>query len=237
MDPRRGQGFGWTIPVSGESPRAAGRHVEGLWGEFFPQQSGYSVTRTHVPGGFRLRVLRGDFLGEVEIRVPPRERGVRLRLHGWACSQRLSAAERSAARASERLRTLGSVVGVAGLMAGLSQMFVHPPNFDVDLLFLLGGLLVVVILVIALATGGNLGAWLGEHVAAGIWGRALAKVEDDAGLREDLQRWRALVKNLAHYRDALANATRRQPFRSAHVPVDSDADAGIVTSGGAGSIA
>lgn len=224
MDPRRGQGFGWAIPVSDGSQRgeaaSAARHVEGLWGEFFPQKTGYSVARTELPGGFRLRVQRGDFFGEVEVKSHARERGAQLKLHGWACSQRLSEAELAAARASERLRTVGSLLGAGGLMAWLSQMFVHPPGFTVDLMFLLGGLLVVVILLIALATGGNLGAWLGEHVAAGIWGRALDEVEHDAGLREDLHRWRALVKNLAHYRDALAQASRRQPFRSAHVDPD-----------------
>jgi hypothetical protein len=221
MDPRRGQGFGWAIPVSDGSPRgeaaSAGRHVEGLWGEFFPQKTGYSVTRAELPGGFRLRVQRGDFCGEVEVKSHARERGAQLKLHGWACSQRLSEAERAAARASERLRTIGSFAGAGGLLAWLSQLFAYPPNFTVDMLFFLGGLLVVVILIIALATGGNLGAWLGEHVAAGIWGRAMEQVEHDAALREDLVRWRALVKNLAHYRDALAGSTRRQPFRSAHV--------------------
>lgn len=219
MDPR-GQGFGWAIPVSDGSRRgeaaAAARHVEGLWGEFFPQKTGYSVTRAELPGGFRLRVQRGDFFGEVEVKSHARDRGAQLKMHGWACSQRLTAAERAAARASERLRTLGSVLGAGGLLLWMSQMFVHPPNLTVDLMFLLGGLLVVVILLIAVATGGNLGAWLGEHVAAGIWGRAMAQVEGDRGLRDDLVRWRALVKNLAHFRDVLASSGRRQPFRSAH---------------------
>lgn len=220
MDPRRGQGFGWAIPVSDRSPRgeaaAAARHVEGLWGEFFPQTTGYAVERDEQGGGVRLRVRRGDFFGEVEVVSHARERGAQLKLHGWACSRRLEEAERAAARASERLRLAGSLLGAGGLLGFLSQLFVHPPNFTVDMLFFLGGLLVVVILVIALATGGNLGAWLGEHVAAGIWGRALAQVDDDAALRDDLHRWRALVRNLAHYRDALASATRRQPFRSPH---------------------
>jgi hypothetical protein len=228
MDPRRGQGFGWAIPVSDGSRRgeaaAATRHVEGLWGEFFPQKTGYSVTRAETADGIRLRVQRGDFFGEVEVKAHARERGAQLKMHGWACSQRLTEAERAVARMSERLRALGSLLGMVALMLWLSQMFVHPPNFTLDMMFLLGGLLVVVILLIASATGGNVGAWLGEHVAAGIWGRALAEADGDPGLREDLVRWRALVKNLAHFRDVLASSARRQPFRSAHVPVEAEPD-------------
>jgi hypothetical protein len=231
MDPRRGQGFGWAIPVSDGSRRgeaaAAARDVERLWGEFFPQKSGYSVTRAELPGGFRLRVQRGDFLGEVEINSHARERGAQLKMHGWACSQRLAEAERAAARASERLRTIGSLIGASALMAWLSQMFVHPPNFTIDMMFLLGGLLVVVIMLIALAAGANVGAWLGGHVAAVMWGRALAQVDGDAGLREDLERWRALVKNLAHLRDALAGSARRQPFRSDPVAEDPSEPGGV----------
>lgn len=223
---RRGQGFGWTVPCAkaraGELS-AVSRNVEGLWGAFFPDSAGYSVERVERAEGLALRVVRGDFRGEIEVSRQPRERGALLKFHGHAGSQRLAAAEVRAARAIDRLRTGGSVTGALALFSWMTQMFVHPPRFNVDLMFLLGGLLVVVILVIALATGANLGAWLGEQVAAAGWGRALAEAEHDTQLREDLQRWRALVRNLAQLRDALAADGRRSPFRAAHeghVPED-----------------
>lgn len=221
MDPRRGQGFGWTVPCPGaRAGEAASRHVEGLCGAFFPSGAGYSVARVEQASGLRLQVRRGDFWAEVEVATRPRERGALLNLHGNAGSLRLAAAERRAAGAIERLRLGGALLAGAALMTWLSQMFVHPPNFTVDMMFFLGGLLVVVILIITLATAANIGAWLGEQVAAAGWGRALAQAEHDAGLREDLQRWRALVRNLGQYREALASTARRQPFRSAHAEPD-----------------
>lgn len=224
MDPRRGQGFGWTVAVAASSGRraedpcpeveAAARHVESLWGSFFPEAGGYAVSRASLPGaGLRLAVRRGDFCGEVEV-GRARPRAALLKVHGRACSQRLEIAERRAARAIDRLRVGGSVIGVSLLLTWMCQLFVYPPGFTIDMLFLLGGLLVVVVLIIALATGANLGAWLGEQFAALEWGRAMAAVEGDAALRGDLQRWRALVRSLAVYREALAGAGRRQPFRA-----------------------
>lgn len=214
------------MPLSGprraedRSPEveAAASHVESLWGSFFPERAGYEVSRASLPGaGLRLAVRRGDFCGEVEV-GRARPRAALVKVHGRAGSRRIEVAERRAARAIERLRVMGSVIGVGLLFAWLSQLFVHPPGFTVDLFFLLGGLLVVVILIIALATGANLGAWLGEQVAAAEWGRAMAAAEGDAALRGDLQRWRALVRSLAVYREALAGAGRRQPFRSIPEP-------------------
>ena len=41
----------------------------------------------------------------------------------------------------------------------------------------------------------------------------LAALEQDADLRGDLQRWRALVRSLAQHRDALAGGLRGLPFR------------------------
>ena len=58
--------------------------------------------------------------------------------------------------------------------------------------------------------------------AGGVRGRPLAVVERDTALHEDLRRWRALVRNLAHYREALAGSARRQPFRSLHSGADED---------------
>lgn len=225
MDVRRRQGFGWSVACSASTAAqlraeidATARHVDGLWSLHFPPEAGYEVDRRALEGGGeRLYVRRGDFTGELEVAATRRHRGSLLRLSGRAGSRRIASTEAWVARWNDRLRMLGALAAAAGLMAGLSQMFVHPPGFHVDLLFLLGGLLVVVILLIVLVTGANLGAWLGEQVGAAAWGRSLAAVDADERLRGDLQRWRGLVRMLAQHRDALASAARRQPFRSPHV--------------------
>jgi hypothetical protein len=228
MDARLGQGFGWAVACPVAAEEAAARHVEGLWGSFFPTAAGYAVTRSELVSvpeprssrshaqqpGVRLQVRRGDFCGEVEVAATTGPRRPRLWLRGYAGSQRLAAVELRAARATERLRLLGSLAGAAALLALCVELLTHPPGFTVDMMFFLGGLLVAVIMVVGLAIGSNVGAWFGERAAVVGWVRALAVVERDDALREDLRRWRALVKNLAHYRDALAGSSRRQPFRA-----------------------
>jgi hypothetical protein len=164
-----------------------------------------------------LQVRRGDFCGEVEVTATAGERRSRLWLRGYAGSQRLAAVELAAARATERLRVVGSLAGAGALLALCVELMRHPPGFTVDMMFFLGGLLVAVILVVGLAIGSNVGAWFGERSAIVGWVRAMALVEGDTALRDDLRRWRALVKNLAHYREALAGSSRRQPFRSLHL--------------------
>jgi len=62
-------------------------------------------------------------------------------------------------------------------------------------------------------TGAGLGGWVGEQLVAGRWASTLAALEQDADLRGDLQRWRALVRSLAQHRDALAGGLRGLPFR------------------------
>lgn len=229
MDPRRGQGFGWAVACPAAAEDGAARHVEGVWTSFFPPAAGYAVTRAELalrpsgrgagrrddpPAGVRLQVRRGDFCGEVEVTTTRGERRSRLWLRGYAGSQRLAAVELAAARATERLRLAGSLAGAAALIALCVELLTHPPGFTVDMMFFLGGLLVAVILVVGLAVGANVGAWVGERSAALGWLRALAVVERDAALHDDLRRWRALVRNLAHYREALEGSARRQPFRS-----------------------
>ncbi|MCY1005714.1 hypothetical protein OV079_09085 [Nannocystis pusilla] len=228
MDARLGQGFGWAVACPATAEDAAARHVEGLWASFFPAAAGYAVTRSEVVSvpepspsrgrahqpGMRLQVRRGDFCGEVEVAATTGPRRSRLWLRGYAGSQRLAAVELRAARATDRLRLAGSLVGASALLALCVELLTHPPGFTVDMMFFLGGLLVAVIMVVGLAIGANVGSWFGERQAVLGWVRALALVERDTALREDLRRWRSLVKNLAHYRDALAGSSRRQPFRA-----------------------
>lgn len=192
----------------------AERHVEAVWASFFPAAAGYAVRRSRLTSGVLLAVRRGDFFGEVEVTASEGPRRSQLWLRGCAGSQRLAAAELRAARVSERLRLLGSMTGASALLVLCVDLFRHPPGFTVDMMFLLGGLLVAAILVVGLAIGAGVGAWLGEHAASAGQGRALALAQGDEALREDLRRWRALVKNLGHYREALAGSSRGLPFRA-----------------------
>jgi len=213
MDSRRGHGFGWTTPCPADGLAVSLRHVEALWSSYFPAQAGYSLSRRELPDGLRLVATRGDFHAEVEVAGGQRRGAPKLRLCGAAGSQRVAATERAASVAIERLRLLGSVLGIAFVLFIGSQLLVTPTFFMVDALFVLGGLLMVVMLVVLVMTGAGLGGWVGEQVVALRWASTLAALEQDAGLRADLQRWRALVRSLAQHRDALAGGLRGLPFR------------------------
>ena len=216
MDPRRGQGFGWAVACAAAAKEPAARHVEGLWASFFPPEAGYAVRRSTLASGVQLEVRRGDFCGEASVTTSEGPQRSRLWLRGHAGSLRLAAVEVRAARVSEGLRLLGSVAGGAALLALCVDLIRHPPGFTVDMMFFLGGLLVAAIMVVGLAIGANVGGWLGDQAARAGHARALGLAERDAALGDDLRRWRALVRNLALYRDALAGSSRGQPFRALH---------------------
>ncbi|HEY0135537.1 MAG TPA: hypothetical protein VGB85_15740, partial [Nannocystis sp.] len=75
------------------------------------------------------------------------------------------------------------------------------------------GLLLVVMLVVVVMTGAGLGGWFGEQIARSLWATTMRELDGDGPLRTDLQRWRALVRSLAHHRDLLAGGQRGLPFR------------------------
>lgn len=213
MDSRRGHGFGWTTPCPADGLAVSLRHVDALWSSYFPVEAGYTLGRRELADGLRLVASRGDFHAEVEVAGGQRRGAPKLRLCGAAGSQRVAATERAANVAVERLRLVGSAMGIAFVMFICSQLLVTPMMFMVDALFVLGGLLMVVMLLVLVLTGAGLGGWVGEQVVAVRWASTLAALEQDAGLRADLQRWRALVRSLAQHRDALAGGVRGLPFR------------------------
>lgn len=213
MDPLRGHGFGWTTPCPADACEGSLRHVEALWSSYFPAAAGYVLDRRELPDGLRLAASRGDFHAEVEVAGGRRRGAPRLRLSGCAGSQRVAATERSATTAVERLRLLGSALGAGFVALTASRLLVTPPNFTIGILFVLGGLMLVVMLVVVVMTGAGLGGWLGEQVAAGRWAATVQALAEDSGLRADLRRWRALVRSLAQHRDALAGGLRGLPFR------------------------
>lgn len=190
------------------------RHVDALWAAYFPEADGYVWARRRMTGGTRLTATRGDFHAEVEVGGGSRRGAPRLQLSGSAGSQRMAATERSTTRLLERTRLAGTIVG-AGFVAFIgSRLLVTPPTITIDALTILGGLLLVVMLVVLMMTGAGLGTWFGEQMVAGRWAATLDAVGGDTRLHADLMRWRALVRTLAHHRDALAGGMRGLPFRS-----------------------
>ena len=214
MDPLRGHGFGWTTPCPADSHALSVRHVEGLWAAYFPEADGYVWARRELADGLRLTATRGDFRAEVEVAGGSRRAAPRLRLSGSAGSRRIVVTELRATRCVEHMRMFGGLVGAAIVATMGSDLLVTPPLITIDMLTILGGLLLVVMLIVLTMTGTGLGGYFGEARAAGLWASALASVDGDAALRADLLRWRALVRSLAHHRDALAGGTRGLPFRS-----------------------
>lgn len=190
------------------------RHVDELWAAYFPERDGYTWGRRQMAEGLRLVAERGDFRAELEVGGGTRRGAPRLHLSGCAGSRRMTATELQTTRLLERMRLVGTVAG-AGFVAFIgSRLLVTPPVITIDALAILGGLLLVVMLVVLMMTGAGLGAWLGEQMVATRWAATLAAVGGDAKLRTDMMRWRALVRSLAHHRDALAGGTRGLPFRS-----------------------
>ena len=213
MDSRRGHGFGWTTPCPADGLAVSLRHVDALWSSYFPAPDGYVLARRVLPDGLRLSATRGDFHAEVEVAGGQRRGAPKLRLCGTAGSRRVAATERAASFAVERLRLVGSGLGIAFVGLICSQLLVTPMMFMVDALFVLGGLLMVVMLMVLVITGAGLGGWVGEQLVAGRWASTLAALEQDGALHADLQRWRALVRSLGQHRDALAGGLRGLPFR------------------------
>ena len=213
MDSRRGHGFGWTTPCPTDGLAVSLRHVDALGAAYFPAHAGYALDRRELPDGLRLVAIRGDFHAEVEVAGGTRRGAPKLRLCGTAGSRRVAATERAASSVVERLRLLGSGLGIAFVVFICSRLLNTPTHFMVDALFVLGGLLMVVMLMVLVLTGAGLGGWVGEQLVAGRWASTLAALEQDADLRGDLQRWRALVRSLAQHRDALAGGLRGLPFR------------------------
>lgn len=225
MDPLRGHGFGWTTPCPADSHALSVRHVEGLWAAYFPEAAGYLVTRRTWAGGVRLAATRGDFRAEVEVAGGRRRGGARLRLSGCAGSRRVVLTERIASVVAERLRLGGALFGAGCVGLAASRLLVHPPEAAIGMLYILGGLLLVVMLMVAVMTGAGLGGWFGEQMASARWAATIQAVAADTELGADLRRWRAVVRSLAQHRDALAGGVRGLPFRCEFNEV---ADAGLL---------
>ena len=215
--------FGWAISYGGRGPgqlRDDVRHVEdwsiGAWTRHFPLERGYEVAVERSASnaqGLVLTVRRGEFHAraslEHDVRQHERGRGsASVRMFGRAEFEAVRQAHVDGDRMVARSRALGWGGGF-GVFLSLAWLMVGVR----DPIFVLGGMLLVVALLMTVMAGGTLGAWFGERLAQRSRERAQRQVDADPGIRDDIRRWKAIAKQLASQR-AMLLGTRRQPFRS-----------------------
>jgi len=217
--------FGWAIACVGRPPQQVGEDVRALvawsastWTRSFPAERGYRVTvesPAEPAQGVRMNVRRGDFEADVAIEhdLPPRARGAgsanpSIRMFGRARAHAVGLARARGERWVQRGRVLGGAVGL-GLFLLLAWLMIGVTNP----VFMLGGMLLTVTLIMTLTAGATLGAYVGERLAAGHLERALREVERDLDMHDDVRRWKAVSRQLAAQRAVLLGH-RRQPFRS-----------------------
>ncbi len=218
--------FGWALACTGRKPNQVGEDVRALvqWSantcrRYFPPEQGYQVDVESPAGaahGVRMTVTRGDFRAAVAIEkgIEPRAlthnspADLSVRMFGRAYSEAMCRAHRLGERIVLRCRAAGWAGGtsvflsLAWLMIGVR-----------DPVYVLGGMLLVVALLMTLLGGGTLGTWVGERVASLHRGRTLRSTNHDDALRDDIRRWKALTRQFTAQRNALTGV-RQLPFRS-----------------------
>lgn len=215
--------FGWAVNFGGHSPSRFRQDVHhlvdwsvGSWKRHFPAEQGYqvSVDKSRDASNAQallLTVRRGEFHAQVAVEQDLRrdDRGPRcVRMHGRAQFEALSRAHALGERLVSRTRAIGWGGGVA-LFLCLAWLMVGVR----DPVYVLGGMLLVVALLLTVMAGGTLGAWFGERLAEIHRGRAHRQVHADPGLSDDIRRWKAISRQL-NARRAVLLGHRRQPFRS-----------------------
>lgn len=188
------------------------------WALYFPAEQGYVVSVESPAGpsnGVQLAVRRGDFRAQVAVEniLAPGRRApgvLAVRMFGRAVSDALAQAERAGSRAAQRCRNAGVGLGL-GVFVTLCWVCigVHNPAY------FLGGLLLVVAGLMCTMAFGTLGAWFGDRLGERRSARARAEIGSDGALQDDLRRWRALVRQLAGQRAAIAGELGTStPFRA-----------------------
>lgn len=215
--------FGWAVACAGRRPAQLEDEVQalvawsaGAWKRHFPPERGYQVTVESPAGvarGVRLRVSRGDFQASLAVEAPPGREGAvfaapSVRMFGHAQSVVARRAHALGERLVHRGRIMGGAVGL-GMFLCLAWLMIGVNNP----VYMLGGMLLVVALLLAPMAGGALGAWVGERLAAYHRDRARRMLDGNVAIRDDIRRWKAVSRQLSAQRTALAGH-RRQPFRS-----------------------
>lgn len=217
--------FGWVVACPGRRPGQVEDEVRALvqwsahaWTRHFPAERGYRVIVEAPAGGaqaVRMSVSRGDFEANLSIEHGPASRcgggaaaTSSVRVFGRAQSVVARCAHELGERVVQRSRIAGGAAGL-GVFLSLAWLMIGVNNP----IYMLGGMLLVVALLLALLAGGTLGTWVGERLAEHHRHRARRAFERNAAMHDDVRRWKAVSRQLAAQRSALAGH-RRQPFRS-----------------------
>lgn len=188
------------------------------WAMYFPSERGYEVSIASPAGpshGVQLAVRRGDFRAQVAVEniLDPGRRSpgaLAVRMFGRALSGALADADRTGERTVQRYRVVGVGLGL-GVFVALcwANIGVRNPAY------FLGGLLLVVAGLMCTMALGTIGAWFGERLGERRRAQARAEIGGDGELQDDLRRWRALVRQLAAQRAAIAGQLGAStPFRA-----------------------
>lgn len=216
--------FGWAVGCAGRGKSRVEDEVQALvawsastWKRSFPAERGYRVVVEAPAGsaqGVRMSVRRGDFEANVAIEhVREEKRGAgsaasSVRMFGRAQANAVCEARTVGERLVQRGRLLGGAAGLSlFLLLAILMIGVHNP------VYMLGGMLLIVALLMVLTAGSTLGAWVGERLAAHRLDRVLRALERDEGMRDDIRRWKAVSRQLSAQRAVLAG-NRRLPFRT-----------------------
>jgi hypothetical protein len=214
--------FGWAVACPGRRPAQVEDDVQALvqwsasaWKRHFPAERGYQVT-VDVPAGFaqgaRMSAIRGDFEASVAIEHGPRSLGAvsapSVRVFGRAQSTVVRRAHELGERLVQHSRVVGGVAGL-GMFLSLAWLMIGVNNP----IYMLGGMLLVVALLLALMAGGTLGTWVGERLAEIHRDRARRQLDRNVAMHDDIRRWKAVSRQLVAQRNALVGH-RRQPFRT-----------------------
>lgn len=216
--------FGWAVACTGRPPghvegevRALVEWSAGTWKRSFPPERGYRVTVEPAVGltqGVRMRVCRGDFEASLSIEHDRRRASKvaaaspAVRVFGRAQSVVAGRAHDLGQRLVHRGRIVGGAIGLGTFLA-LAWLMIGVNNP----IYMLGGMLLVVALLLSLMAGGTLGAWVGERIAAYHHHRVRRELDRSPDMRDDIRRWRSVSRQIIAQRSALAGH-RGQPFRT-----------------------
>lgn len=239
MNRQDNKGFGWKANCPKHKLaeiRAVLADVEQelamIVGSTFPTKEGYQVACSTFVGaleGFRVQVERGDFRAEIDLEVgtralqsnqfqPPKP-VIEVHMSGHGGSVRLTRVQRRSGEIIQHVRLWGGAMGGLALVLLLISFLRSPPTQYVEMATLVGGLLLVILFLITLASATTAGTWIGERMAENIRARTLILVAQDRHLNQDLQRWYKLERKLVGIKDLFLQRVQSQPSRRTMVGV------------------
>lgn len=160
---------------------------------------------------WQLDIVRGEFRASVRVRIERGQDGqprcVRYgtKMETKSLARWAEARDRWVRRGARagRAAGLGAFATMCWLVVG-----VHAP------VFVLGGLLMVVVLLVAFFGGATAGEWIAEGLAAARLDAVRRQLARDGVLRADLRRLRSMSRSIARARRRLEASADPHPFRA-----------------------